>query len=624
MLLSLFIPFAAVAQEAYAVRTNDVLTFYYDNQRNSRQGKTYDLNTGDIFPQWLGTAYDGSTKIWEIKKVVFTPSFAGARPTSTAYWFYFMYYPTTNNLSEIEGLEYLNTSEVTNMKYMFATCYNLTSLDLSHLNTNKVTDMSWMFFAMDITSLDVINFNTTNVIDMSHIFQNCDNLTSLDLSNFNTCNVTDMYCMFNGCKNLSSLNLSNFNTGNVTNMSHMFSGCNNLTSLDISSFNTSNVMDMTSMFYYCKCLSSLNLSNFNTSNVTNMSYMFNGCSGLMSLDVSSFNTGNVTDMSHMFQACSNLTTIYVGETWNTSKVTSSFYMFNSSSNLVGGEGTKYDANHVDVAYAHIDGGPSNPGYLTYKNGRVKICDADDMQRFIDNAEGGTAEMTPCDKPTIDEDVEVDDIQIFIDGSEKDPQPVISFFGGSINIHQNAGWSFKSITFASKSANAVSLRANGNGGINNNGKLSFQNCIFQEGDYTITNSKDTYIDGQVTGLSLINKYGGRIYATSELTHDVNISIEDASAIETDTPIVLGSEGYTLSSADAAHIYLSLPTGYEWKYDSSTSSIIVTASTGVTQTTKELPTVVEAFDATGRRVNANSKGLQIQRMKDGTVRKHFIHQ
>ena len=42
-------------------------------------------------------------------------------------------------------------------------------------------------------------------------------------------------------------------------------------------------------------------------------------------------------------------------------------MFRDCANLVGGAGTTYDANHVDYTYAHIDGGTSNPGYLTDKN-----------------------------------------------------------------------------------------------------------------------------------------------------------------------------------------------------------------------------------------------------------------
>ena len=41
-------------------------------------------------------------------------------------------------------------------------------------------------------------------------------------------------------------------------------------------------------------------------------------------------------------------------------------MFYNSTNLVGGAGTRYDANHVDKTYARIDGGTSNPGYFTSK------------------------------------------------------------------------------------------------------------------------------------------------------------------------------------------------------------------------------------------------------------------
>ena len=39
-------------------------------------------------------------------------------------------------------------------------------------------------------------------------------------------------------------------------------------------------------------------------------------------------------------------------------------MFYGCTRLVGEKGTFYDENHVDAAYAHIDGGLANPGYLT--------------------------------------------------------------------------------------------------------------------------------------------------------------------------------------------------------------------------------------------------------------------
>ena len=173
---------------------------------------------------------------------------------------------------------------------------------------------------------------------------------------------------FNYCGNLTSVIgiKENLNTSEVTNMSSMFFLCVSLTSLDVSGFNTKNVTDMSFMFGGYTNLTSLDVSGFNTENVTDMSFMFDGCANLSSIDVSGFNTENVTDMREMFSHCENLKSIYVGDGWNTSNVTDSEYMFNNCPNLVGGQGTEYDENHIDASYAHIDGGESNPGYLTKK------------------------------------------------------------------------------------------------------------------------------------------------------------------------------------------------------------------------------------------------------------------
>ena len=70
--------------------------------------------------------------------------------------------------------------------------------------------------------------NTSNVTDMSYMFYGCSGLTSLDVSSFNTNIVTDMTYMFKGCTSLTSLTLSNFNTSNVTYMDSMFYGCSKL------------------------------------------------------------------------------------------------------------------------------------------------------------------------------------------------------------------------------------------------------------------------------------------------------------------------------------------------------------------------------------------------------------
>ena len=192
----------------------------------------------------------------------------------------------------------------------------------------------------------------------------------------NTSAVTNMSWMFGFCSSafLTTLDLSSFKTTNVTDMSNMFSGCSSLTTLDLSSFNTSNVTNMSYMFSTCNSLTTLDLGNFNTSNVTNMSYMFSGCSGLTTLDLGNFNTSNVTNMNSMFNSCRNLQTIYVGSGWSTGDRTLGTKMFTNCTSLVGGMGTKYNADHVDVGYAHIDGGKGNPGYLTNVTSReVYAC-----------------------------------------------------------------------------------------------------------------------------------------------------------------------------------------------------------------------------------------------------------
>ena len=330
-LVFLLISFArGYAQEAYAELSTDntTLTFYYDNQRSTRPGTTYDLNTGYSNPGW----YDNRTSV---TSVIFNSSFADARPTSTFSWFYGMTHLTT-----ITDIGNLNTSEVTRMDNMFRACTSLTSLNLSGFNTAKVTDMRCMF-------------------------QNCSGLTDLNLSSFNTANVTNMSDMFNYCSGLTSLNLNGFNTAKVTTMSSMFASCSKLTNLDLSSFDTQEVTTMNQMFMSCGKLQNLDVSSFYTPKVTNMFYLFSGCESLTRLDLRNFDPSSVTDMAGMFQGCAHLVTIFVSDKWSLHEpYPRSNYMFSGCTSIIGGMGTTYNANYVMHIYARIDGGPDCPGYFT--------------------------------------------------------------------------------------------------------------------------------------------------------------------------------------------------------------------------------------------------------------------
>ena len=238
-----------------------------------------------------------------------------------------------SNLIQINFNNNLDTSKITDMKYMFNMDVNLESLDLSGFNTSKVTDMHGMFKGCSsLTSLDLSGFNTSSVTDMKWMFSDCSSLTSLDLSNFNTSNVTGMDGMFDGCSSLLSLNLSNFNTSNVTSFGAMFRNCSSLINLNLSNFNTSKVTYMGSMFEDCSSLTNLDLSSFNTLKVTNMYDMFINCSSLTSLDLSSFNTSKVISMYGMFRNCSSLINLNLSD-FNTSSVTNMGWMFYKCSKL---------------------------------------------------------------------------------------------------------------------------------------------------------------------------------------------------------------------------------------------------------------------------------------------------
>ena len=267
--------------------------------------------------------------------VIFDTSFADARPTSTCHWFDGMY-----RMTRLIGLVFLNTSEVTNMSYMFGS-YNKPTLDLSHFDTRKVTDMSRMFYGtVALADVDVSGFNTSRVTDMSYMFASSA-VTELDLSGFDTSSVIDMSSMFEE----SYLETVTFG----------------------GSFNTASVENMSSMFAFT-ALTELDLSKFDTSSVTNMSSMFYGMPELVSVDLSgTFTVANTANVDSMFGDCESLSKIYVAPAdanWD-DRTRTGVGMFEGCKGLVGGSGTVYDAMNTGIGYAHVDGtGGLGAGYFT--------------------------------------------------------------------------------------------------------------------------------------------------------------------------------------------------------------------------------------------------------------------
>ena len=207
---------ANAADNAEAGDTDNAETNAADNSEANAAGENEEENK---VPVWVGTEKEPNTTI---TKVVFDASFKNYRPTSTEQWFSYL-----TKLKNFEGLENLNTEEVTSMSEMFFGCASLKELNLQNFNTAKVTDMSSMFAGCTgLTSLNLTTFNTENVTNMSGMFGACASLTTLDLQNFNTANVADMRQMFTDCSNLTTINCTN--TWKEVASDDMFKACEKL------------------------------------------------------------------------------------------------------------------------------------------------------------------------------------------------------------------------------------------------------------------------------------------------------------------------------------------------------------------------------------------------------------
>ena len=426
MALCLTTFFAAQAGEkkVYTEFLKNVLTYYYDDQyfdTDVRPGIVEFYNPAITEELVALTRFKGYNTL--VGKVVFDASMKDAVLPTTRLMF--CGYDDEKDealplmsLLSIEGLDNLNTTSTVDMTAMFMYCINISELDLSGLNTKNVTNMTSMFAGcIKLKSLDLSGWNTQNVQIMGEMFMFCAALETLDLSSFNTENVIIMENMFADCEALKSITFgANFKTDKVTNMADMFSGCG-VSLLDLSGFNTENVKSMGSMFEGCENLTSITFGpNFKTDKVTKMDEMFSGC-GVSSLDLSGFNTENVESMGSMFEGCENLTSIKFGKKFkakysyrslfedctalkelnltgfdvsSVSDMNEMFYncsaletiycdndwsieaknivysddMFYGCTKLVGGKGTKYDSEYLNVTYARPDGGTGNEGYFT--------------------------------------------------------------------------------------------------------------------------------------------------------------------------------------------------------------------------------------------------------------------
>ena len=115
-----------------------------------------------------------------------------ANCNSLFYWY--------TNLEKVK-FDNIDTSQVTDMGYMFAYSYALTELDLSNFDTSNVTKMSYMFSSVSkVETFDLSSFDTANVTTMSYMFS----ATNPKLIKFNKATFSHLSSMYGVIPNIST------------------------------------------------------------------------------------------------------------------------------------------------------------------------------------------------------------------------------------------------------------------------------------------------------------------------------------------------------------------------------------------------------------------------------------
>ena len=291
-------------------------------------------------------------------------------------------------LKDLSTFEQINTSNITNMSFLFSLCSKLDLSFLKKWDTSNVTDMSFMFSGcFQLKDLNDLQLNTknakymngmlagclslnradkldlSNAINMSQIFSCCKSLNFLlinndignskfpklkdisgmfsnldsfsdksikDISEWKTGNIINMNYLFSFLNNLEKIENLKLDTLNVIDISFLFKGCKKLTSISNININTSNLIDMEGFFEGCSSLKDIKgISNINIKNVKYINSMFENCEKLYSLPDLNWDTSNIIDMNSLFKSCVELTSLKGLYHWNTFNVTNMSNMFNN-------------------------------------------------------------------------------------------------------------------------------------------------------------------------------------------------------------------------------------------------------------------------------------------------------
>ena len=299
-------------KQAYAIVENANLTFYYDG---------YNFEGTCSIDQTAG----GTWKTATFTTVTFDPSFADYKLTSTAGMF-----SGKTGLTTIYGLDYLNTTNISDMSNMFSGCSSLTTI---------YCDKDWS--GLDVPSTGMFA-GCTSLVGAISYEDNPDTEHKKDITYANPTNgyfslKKDAYAYIDGnslifCYDTHMLERYEYseyecvfpvkeepeideNSEWDEEWARWSSYSEEVTKVIFHpSFDDFRPKSTIGWFSSMSMVNSfVGLEYLHTEAVTDMSGMFIGCDNLTSLDLTSFKVSKVTDMSFMFAYCNSLEMIYAGD-----------------------------------------------------------------------------------------------------------------------------------------------------------------------------------------------------------------------------------------------------------------------------------------------------------------------
>lgn len=368
------------------------ITLYYDNLYDSRSG------VDENWSEFIGTSEMEQTVRLEITKAVLDISMKEARPSVTYNWFY-----GWSNMTTIEHLDYLNTSNVTRMESMFSACTKLTSLDLTSFNMWKVENTSAMFWYC--YNLETIYCHgewdrIPTITNSKDMFFNCKKLAGGKGTNFDASHVgiayarpdkgsskpgyftgvaRETYALYDAGSATLTVCFKNDKEShaNAYSMSEVLPDDVRIAVKKVKIDESMNQSYDTSLKLWFANMTELTevtgLENFNMVPIKDVSYLFMGCTSLETIDINGFDISNVTTATELFRNCSSLTTIYCNTDYSAREF-NSLNMFRGCTALRGDAGTTYDAGHTDAQYARLDKGEAAPGYFSGPRVYAKLSD----------------------------------------------------------------------------------------------------------------------------------------------------------------------------------------------------------------------------------------------------------